>query len=268
MANKLAMLIDTSKCMACRGCQVACKQWNDLEGWTYSKTVNEGSYENPPDLSPQTWTRIKFIEHEGADQFRWLFLKEGCFHCTQAACVDVCPAKALKHHPLGLVTFERELCNGCGYCTQACPFNIPRLDKSGFTWQWKASKCTFCQDRTTNGLQPACVKTCPAGALSWGDREKMINKGRERVEALKTERGFLNANLYGEKELGGLGRLYVLTERPSVYGLPEEPSYPVSVTLWQKIIQPVGGIAVVGTVAAAFFAFLISRSNIRMEEVE
>ncbi len=96
----------------------------------------------------------------------------------------------------------------------------------------------------------------------------MIGKGREQVEVLKTKRGFLNANLYGETELGGLGRLYVLAERPAIYGLPEEPSYPISVTLWQKIIQPVGGIAVTATAVAAFFAFLISRSNIRMEEVE
>ncbi len=268
MAARMAMLIDSSTCIACRGCQVACKQWNDLQGWPYSETVNKGTYENPLDLSAQTWTRVKFIEYEGTDRFQWLFLTEGCFHCTEAACVDVCPTKALKHHPLGLVTIEKELCNGCGYCTQSCPFNIPRLDKTGFTWQWKASKCTFCQDRTTQGLRPACVTACPTGALAWGDRDELMRVGRERVEVLKTRRGLPNANLYGDVELGGLGRLYVLTERPSVYGLLEEPRYPTSVTLWQKIIQPIGGIVVVATGVAAFLAFLIGRSNIRMEEVE
>lgn len=268
MSDRLAMLIDSSKCMACRACQVACKQWNDLQGWSYSQTVNEGTYENPPDLSAQTWTRIRFIEYDGADRVRWLFLKQGCFHCTEAVCADVCPTKALKYHPLGLITLETELCNGCGYCTQVCPFSIPRLDKSGFTWQWKATKCCFCQDRTTNGLQPACVKTCPTGALSWGDRNEMIAKGKERVEALKAEWGFPNANLFGEKELGGLGRLYVLTESPSIYGVPEEPHYPTSVKLWQRVIQPVGGIAIIAAVVSAFCAFLVSRSNIRMEDVE
>lgn len=268
MSDRLAMLIDSSKCIACRACQVACKQWNDLQGWSYSQTVNEGTYENPLDLSAQTWTRVKFIEYDGAGRLQWLFLKEGCFHCTEAACVDVCPTQALKYHPLGLITLEREVCNGCGYCTQACPFSIPRLDKSGFTWQWKATKCVFCQDRTASGLRPACVNTCPTGALSWGSRDEMIGKGKDRVALLKAERGFPNGNLYGEMELGGLGRLYVLTESPLIYGLPEEPRYPTSVMLWQKVIQPVGAFAVIATAVTAFFAFLISRSNIRMEEVE
>ena len=130
MARK-AMLIDESQCTACRGCQVACKQWNDLEGWSYSKTVNHGSYENPMHLSPQTWTRIKFTEYEDADTFRWLFLKEGCMHCGDPACVAVCPTKALKQKPDGRVTLEPALCNGCGYCSQFCPFDVPQLETYG-----------------------------------------------------------------------------------------------------------------------------------------
>lgn len=265
--TRLAMLIDTSKCMACRGCQVACKQWNDLKGWSYSKTINRGGYENPPDLSPQTWTRIKFIEYEGGDRFQWLFLKEGCMHCTRAVCVDVCPTHALKYHPLGFVTFEKDLCNGCGYCTQFCPFHIPRLEvENRLTGQAKASKCTFCQDRVTNGLIPACVKTCPAGALSWGDRAEMIAKAKARVEALKNGRGFPNANLYGERELGGLGRLYILTERPSAYGLPEKPQYPALATVWQDFVQPLGEIAIGATAVGLLINFLIARRNIKVEE--
>ena len=182
MARK-AMLIDESQCTACRGCQVACKQWNDLEGWSYSKTVNHGSYENPMHLSPQTWTRIKFTEHEDADTFRWLFLKEGCMHCGDPACVAVCPTKALKQKPDGRVTLEPALCNGCGYCSQFCPFNVPQLETYGFfSGEAKSSKCTFCQDRTDNGLLPACVKTCPAKALFWGDRDEMIANGKKRVD--------------------------------------------------------------------------------------
>jgi formate dehydrogenase iron-sulfur subunit len=159
--------------------QVACKQWNDLEGWEYSKTANRGSYENPPRLSPQTWTRIKFTEYEGTDGFRWLFLKQGCMHCGDPACVRSCPTTALKQQSDGRITVEPDLCNGCGYCTQFCPFNVPQLEVSSLlTGRAKVSKCNFCQDRTDNNQIPACVKTCPAQALSWGDRDKMIAAGK------------------------------------------------------------------------------------------
>jgi formate dehydrogenase iron-sulfur subunit len=264
---RLAMLIDESQCTACRGCQVACKQWNDREGWLYSRTRNRGSYENPPDLSPQTWTRIKFTEYEGPDGFRWLFLKEGCMHCGDPACVAVCPTGALKQQPNGLVTFERELCNGCGYCTQFCPFHIPRLEVvNPLTGEAKSSKCVFCQDRVTNGLLPACVKTCPAKALDFGDRDEMIAKGQERVKALKA-RGYTQANLYGVDQLGGLGRLYVLIAPPEAYGLPANPQYPALANVWQKIIQPLGNVAFGATLLGILGAFLFVRRKIRMEEV-
>ena len=263
-----AMLIDESKCTACRGCQVACKQWNELTGWEYSKTVNSGSYENPSALSPQTWTRIKFTELDTPQGFRWLFLKEGCLHCGSPACVDVCPTNALKRHPDGRVTLEATLCNGCGYCSQFCPFGIPKLETAGvFTGQAKAFKCTFCQDRTDNGLEPSCVKTCPAQALQWGDRDKMIAAGKKRLDALKA-RGFAAANLYGENAVGGLGRLYVLIERPEAYGLPADPQYPALAMMWRSVLQPLGKAAIGGTVLATFVAWLVIRRNIKMEEVE
>jgi formate dehydrogenase iron-sulfur subunit len=263
-----AMLIDESRCTACRGCQVACKQWNDLEGWGYSKTVNRGSYENPPRLSPQTWTRIRFSEYEGTDGFRWLFLKEGCMHCGDPACVRSCPTGAMKQQSDGRITVEPELCNGCGYCTQFCPFQVPRLETSNLlTGRAKVSKCTFCQDRTDNNLVPACAKTCPAQALFWGDRDKMIGAGKKRVEALKA-RGFRNANLYGEDVLGGLGRLFVLVEKPEAYGLPADPTYPLLASLWQNVVHPLGKVAMGGTVLGVLAAWYIIRRNIKMEEVE
>ena len=134
-------------------------------------------------------------------------------HCGEAVCVDVCPTGALKYGPHGIVTFERELCNGCGYCSQFCPLGCRSCEvlERRSTGEAKSSKCVFCQDRTTNGLKPACVKTCPAGALDWGDRDAMIAKAEARVQELKTERGFPKANVYGKTELGGLGRIYVLT---------------------------------------------------------
>lgn len=263
-----AMLIDESRCTACRGCQVACKQWNDLEGWEYSKTANRGSYENPPQLSPQTWTRIKFNEYDGADGFRWLFLKEGCMHCGDPACVRSCPTGALKQQPDGRVTVQPDLCNGCGYCTQFCPFHVPRLEVSSLlTGRAKVSKCNFCQDRTDNNMIPACVKTCPAQALFWGDRDKMIGAGKKRLEALQAS-GFRSANLYGENLVGGLGRLYVLIEKPEAYGLPTDPKYPYLATLWQDIVHPLGKVAMGGSILAVLAAWFIIRRNIKMEEVE
>lgn len=271
MADKLAMYIDTSKCMACRGCQVACKQWNELRGYVpgVRVTTNVGTYENPLSLDPQTWTRITFQEYDDPERFQWLFLKQGCMHCTEAACVDVCPTAALKYGEHGVITFERDLCNGCGYCSQFCPFGVPQMEVvSTLSGEAKSSKCTFCQDRTMNGLKPACVKTCPAGALDWGNRDDMVAKAQTRVEELKTGRGFPQAQVYGETQLGGLGRIYVLKAPPAAYGLPESPSYPVMSTLVQKVVQPVGQAVFGLTVVGAIAAFFVARRNVRMEEVE
>lgn len=262
--GKLAMLIDTTKCTACRGCQVACKQWWDLEG---TKTSNRGTYENPPDRSPNTWTRIKFTEVEADGRLKWLFLKEGCLHCTNAPCVTVCPTGALKSNPLGLITLERDLCNGCGYCLAFCPFDIPRLESDTLTGYGKATKCNFCQDRVATGQTPACVKACPPGALQWGDRDEMLKIAKVRVAALRSD-GYPNANLYGETELGGLGRLYVLSEKPSLYGLPENPQYPVLADFWQDLIQPLGMFAFGATVVGLIANWLVARRRIAPEKKE
>ena len=263
--SSVAILIDESRCVGCRGCQVACKQWNDLPG---EETTQRGTYENPPDLSSTTWTKVRFTEVGDGASLQWLFLTQGCFHCGNPACVEVCPTGALKQHPtLGIVTLEPDLCNGCGYCTQFCPFGIPRLDTDVLSGQGKAYKCNFCQDRVTNGLSPACVKTCPAGAFKFGDRDEMLLKAHARVEQLK-QAGFPNANLYGETEMGGLGRLYVLKERPSVYGLPENPQYPIMANLWQDVVQPLGTVAFGAAALAMLGFYFVARRNIKMEEVE
>ena len=261
----VAMLLDLSKCTACRGCQAACKQWNDLPA---EETTNWGSYQNPKDLSYDTYTLINFQEYERSDgSLAWLFLNQRCLHCTHAACVDVCPTGALSYNEMGFVSYEEEKCNGCGYCTQFCPFGIPRLGGvDAITGEAKSSKCTFCQDRTSNGLSPACAQACPTGAIEFGDRAELIAEGRQRVEALKAK-GRSGARLYGEKELGGLHQMYVMDEKASVYGLPESPSYPAGASI-KSIVKPVGHLAIGAALVGSIAAFFISRRNIHMEEVE
>lgn len=254
--SKVTLLIDTSKCTGCRGCQVACKEWNDLGA---TDTANWGSYENPPTLSASAWTRITFHEVESDEGMKWLFLKEGCMQCTQAACVEVCPTQALKYHDMGFVSLDQERCNGCGYCAEFCPFQVPRLQVNALTGQGKITKCTLCQDRVTNDMSPACSKTCPANAIHFGEREAMVAVANQRTQELQAT-GHANANVYGETELGGLGRMYVLLDKPVQYGLPEDPS-PVLAGFWQKGVQPFGYVAMGVTLLGLGFNWLAQRRN-------
>ncbi len=258
MADK-AILYDPTRCTACRGCQAACKQWNEREG---EETVNRGSYENPPDLSPQTWLKVEFKELERGGKLSWLFNRRACMHCTDAACVIVCPTGALYHHELGFVTYDKDLCSGCGYCVDFCPFSVPRSERNRLTGVAKADKCTLCTtpglDRIAGGWEPACVKTCPPDALIYDDRDKLVTEGKRRVAALKTN-GYSNAHLYGEKELGGLHVMYVLDDSPEVYGLLTDPQVPVAAIAWKDIIQPLG-LALGGlTILGLGLNFLIAR---------
>jgi len=276
------MLIDLTKCTGCRACQVACKQWNDLPA---ENTVCWGCYDNPPDLSPITWNRIAFYEWEEDGQPKWMFRPVRCFHCTDAPCVAVCPTGALYKDAHGFTAFDESLCNGCGYCTQACPYNIPRLTDmdtikgtTNLTGKGKSSKCVFCQDRVHNNLVPACANTCSPGAIQYGERADMVALGKARVTELKAN-GTPEANLYGENLLGGLGMMYVLPksadwltdlDREQNKGnapMPTDPPYKL-VNFWQKILQPVGSIAFGATLVGSAVAYLITRRTIHMEEVE
>jgi formate dehydrogenase beta subunit len=249
MAEK-AILFDTTKCMACRGCQVACKQWNELKG---EDTNNRGTHENPPDLSAQTWVKMRFTEVERQGKLSWLFTRQACMHCTGAACVKVCPTNALYHNELGMVSYNKDVCSGCGYCVDFCPFHVPRSTRNLITGIAKMDKCTMCTtdglDRINAGYTPACVKTCPPNALVFGDRSALLTEGSKRIQSLKTA-GYGNAYLYGEKELDGLHVLYVLDDSPKVYGLPSNPQIPAVLPAWKSVIQPlgwvVGGLTIVG----------------------
>jgi formate dehydrogenase beta subunit len=263
MAEK-AILFDASKCTACRGCQIACKEWNNLKS---EKTTNRGTYENPPDLSADTWLKIKFTEVSNGQGFRWLFGRRSCMHCTESACVNVCPTKALYHNEeLGCVGYDKSKCSGCGYCVEACPFEVPRLSGTVIGIR-HSNKCLFCQDRIiTDGQLPACVKTCLSGALSFGNRSELIEIAESRVSAIKARSP--KANLYGKNELGGLHVMYVLEDEPSVYGLPENPKIPVSATVWQDVVRPMGW-AVAGVVVLGLgLNYVIAKRKIELHSKE
>jgi formate dehydrogenase iron-sulfur subunit len=269
MANEKAILVDTTKCTACRACQVACKQWNQN---SFDKTVNMGSYENPPTLSSKTWMRILFNEHFDG-QMKWLFTKYQCMHCTDAACVEVCPPNATTHQEVALadgstlksVVTDEKKCIGCNYCRVACPFDVPGYQQK----KRGVYRCTMCVDRVSNAQPgfdiPACVKVCAPGTLSFGNRSELLLKAAARVEVLK-KAGVKDAQIYGESQLNGLRYLYVLTSPPAAYSLPAEPKVPASVEVWKALAKPYGGLAAVGIVAALVINGIINARNRGLEE--
>lgn len=258
MAEK-AILYDATRCTACRGCQAMCKEWNENDEVIPTKqngvdSINRGSYENPKDLSPTTWLKITFNEVEHYGKVDWLFNRRACMHCTDAACVKVCPSGALYKDPVyGIIGLNASLCTGCGYCVEFCPFDVPRLEGNTILGKTKMSKCVFCTqpglNRLDAGYEPACVKTCPTNALLFDDRNKLVTIAKEKVAALKAN-GFTNATFYGEKELSGLHVMYVLNDTPDKYGLPVNPKFPDTAIAWQDVIQPigwaVGGLTILG----------------------
>jgi formate dehydrogenase iron-sulfur subunit len=245
MAEKVK-LIDVAKCTGCRGCQLACKQWNGLPA---GQTVAAGTYQNPPDLQHNTWTLIRFQEVAAKDGVKWLFRKDGCMHCTNAACVKVCPSGALYYSDLGTVGIVKERCIGCKECVSACPFEIPRYD--GVTD--KVYKCDLCLSRIRVDLSPACVKSCPTGALTFGDKGDMLKLAYKRAKELGGD-----ASVYGDKFVDGTHVLYVLQEKPGVYDvLPVKPCVPLSVMAWKDLLKPLSLVAAGGVLAASFLHYII-----------
>lgn len=241
---------DTSVCIGCKACEVACKEWNHVpdDGLNFTGM----SYDNSVGLGADTWRHVAFIEQRkplgnqqtagrvdlglpttekpgaAADSepsaFRWLMSSDVCKHCTHAGCLDVCPTGALFRTEFGTVVVQEDVCNGCGYCVSACPFGVidQRAD-DGRVW-----KCTMCYDRIGDGLEPACAKTCPTDSIQFGELSELRERAARRLDQLQSA-GVTDARLYGEDPndgVGGAGAFFLLLDAPEVYGLPPDPVVP------------------------------------------
>jgi formate dehydrogenase iron-sulfur subunit len=271
--ERVGFFTDTSICIGCKACEVACKEWNlvpeDGLDWTGE------SYDNTSALGADTWRHVAFIEQDkpllldgdspelAADALRWLMSSDVCKHCTHAACLDVCPTGALFRTEFGTVVVQEDVCNGCGYCVPACPFGVidrrelPAPDRpepfaggaDGRVW-----KCTLCYDRLKGGHEPACAKACPTQSIQFGPLEELRERAAARLEKLQGE-GWNGARLYGESPedgVGGFGAFFLLLDEPEVYGLPPDPVVTTRdlPEMWRTAAIAAG--ALVAAVVAAF----------------
>ncbi len=229
-AERVGFFTDTSVCIGCKACEVACKEWNSVP--EDGLLLTGMSYDNTGQLDANTWRHVAFIEQskpaqpdppagEDDGSLRWLMSSDVCKHCTHAACLDVCPTGALFRTEFGTVVIQDDVCNGCGYCIPACPYGVigQREDDGG------AYKCTMCYDRLGVGEQPACAKACPTESIQFGPLDELRDRARQRVERLH-EQGIDEARLYGDDPgdgVGGDAAFFLLLDEPEVYGLPPDP---------------------------------------------
>ncbi|MFI7703824.1 4Fe-4S dicluster domain-containing protein [Nonomuraea sp. NPDC049480] len=228
-AGRVGFFTDTSICIGCKACEVACKEWNAVpeDGLVFTGM----SYDNTQGLDAGTWRHVAFVEQRrplghqepGLDEqdFRWLMASDVCKHCTHAACLDVCPTGSLFRTEYGTVVVQEDVCNGCGYCVPACPFGVIGTRERGGT----AAKCTMCYDRLGAGQEPACAKTCPTDSIQFGDLDELRERAERRLEQVRAA-GVTSARLYGHDSgdgVGGAGAFFLLLDEPEVYGLPPDP---------------------------------------------
>ncbi|MEJ7799096.1 MAG: 4Fe-4S dicluster domain-containing protein [Ilumatobacter sp.] len=272
--ERVGFFTDTSVCIGCKACEVACKEWNDLESMVGELTGN--SYDNTGSLTAQNWRHVTFIEKpaatrsgdtpdagpvdpvdvtlptaliapDGAASLVWLMSSDVCKHCTEAACLDVCPTGSLFRSEFGTVVVQPDICNGCGYCVPACPFGVIGRDESS----GNAAKCTLCYDRLKGDQTPACAHACPTDSIQFGPLDEMRRRADRRVGELR-DRGDDRARLYGHDPgdgIGGSGAVFLLLDQPQVYGLPPDPVVPTRRLgqMWAS-----AGIAGLGLVGAVF----------------
>jgi len=271
---------DTSLCIGCKACEVACKQWNELpsDGFTFTGD----SYDNTSELSGTTWRHVAFVEQMSADDAglhdRWLMSSDVCKHCTNAGCLEACPTGAIIRNEFDSVFIQPDVCNGCGYCVVSCPFGvvdlIEKFDPQGTRYNLAslvegrreehqtalqgnggvAGKCTLCYDRQKLGFVPACAKACPTESIQFGDVDLLRERARKRVETL-TARG-MNAQLYGADDVGGgvgpLNAFFLLTDRPEAYNLPAQPVLP---STRQPAAYSAAALAALGLAIAGWMIF-------------
>jgi formate dehydrogenase iron-sulfur subunit len=274
---RMGFFTDTSVCIGCKACEVACKQWNDVPT-THGEDLDllGHSFDNTGRLSANSWRHVAFVEQQvpartavalgmptigapaesprpAAEEdsgVRWLMASDVCKHCTHAACLDVCPTGALFRTEFGTVVVQQDICNGCGYCVPACPYGVidQRADDG------RVFKCTLCYDRLGAGMEPACAKACPTDSIQFGPLEELRATAARRVDALH-ERGVGEARLYGHDPndgVGGDGAFFLLLDEPEVYGLPPNPVVTTHdlPSMWKHAALAALGVA--GTVALSF----------------
>ena len=247
--ERVGFFTDTSVCIGCKACEVACKQWNSVPEDGINLLAM--SYDNTGALGANTWRHVAFIEQPAPDAgVRWLMSSDVCKHCTHAACLDVCPTGSLFRTEFGTVVVQDDICNGCGYCVPACPYGvIERREEDG-----RAFKCTLCYDRLRGDQLPACAQACPTESIQFGPLEELRARAAARVDALHAA-GQPQARLYGhdpDDGVGGDGAFFLLMDEPEVYGLPPDPVVTTRdlPSMWKHAAAAAA--AVVGVLAVAF----------------
>ena len=227
-AVRKGFFTDTTLCIGCKACEVACKEWNEIpaDGMTFTGQ----SYDNTGALGAQTWRHVSFVEQlrggpehsTYATEGRWLMSSDVCKHCTHAACLEVCPTGSLIRTEFGTVVVQQDVCNGCGYCVPACPYGVVgKNHDSG-----RAAKCTLCYDRLKDDETPSCAKACPTQSIQYGELEELRARADARLAHVSAQGHYRGANLYGRDEadgVGGAGAFFLLLDRPEVYGMPPDP---------------------------------------------
>ena len=256
--RRMGFFTDSSLCIGCKACEVACKEWNQVpdDGLLFTGE----SYDNTKELGCNSWRHVAFIEQTrevavpgdgGGPATRWLMASDVCKHCSNAACLDVCPTGAITRTEFGTVVVQPDVCNGCGYCVSACPFGVlERRPEDGRVW-----KCTLCYDRLREDMEPACAKACPTKSIQFGQLSELLPMADARVAELH-RRGVAEARLYGADRadgVGGFGAFFLLLDEPEVYGLPPDPVDPTR-DAWQG--WSAAAVAALGLVATIGIAFL------------